>query len=61
MKMIFITKAQTCREILQFKGFDIKAILSPTVPLGEERLRICLHSDNSTSEIDTLLHLLATL
>ena len=46
---------------LQSKGFDIKAILSPTVPLGQERLRICLHSDNTTEEIDALLNLLATL
>jgi len=33
---------------LQQKGFDVKAILSPTVPEGQERLRICLHSYNST-------------
>ena len=40
-------------------GFDVKAILSPTVPEGQERLRICLHSYNSQNEIKTLLSLLA--
>ena len=40
-------------------GFDVKAILSPTVPTGQERLRICLHSYNSQNEIKTLLALLA--
>ena len=45
---------------LQEKGFEVKAILSPTVPEGQERLRICLHSYNSTEEISNVLSLLAT-
>ena len=45
---------------LQEKGFDVKAILSPTVPEGQERLRICLHSYNTTEEISNVLALLAT-
>ncbi|MEL6812349.1 MAG: aminotransferase class I/II-fold pyridoxal phosphate-dependent enzyme, partial [Bacteroidota bacterium] len=36
-------------------GFDVRPILSPTVPAGEERLRICLHSFNSEKEIRTLI------
>lgn len=48
-------------DFLKSKEFDVKPILSPTVPIGEERLRICLHSDNTTTEIDRLLNLLATL
>ena len=43
---------------LQHKGFDVKAILSPTVSEGQERLRICLHSYNSEEEIKELLNLL---
>ncbi|MEO8934825.1 MAG: pyridoxal phosphate-dependent aminotransferase family protein [Xanthomarina sp.] len=43
------------------KGFDVKAILSPTVPEGEERLRFCLHSFNSEKEIKDVIQLLATL
>lgn len=41
-------------------GFDVKAILSPTVPGGQERLRFCLHSYNSREEISEVLKLLAT-
>ena len=45
---------------LQEKGFDIKPILSPTVPEGQERLRFCLHSYNSETEITEVLQLLST-
>jgi 8-amino-7-oxononanoate synthase len=45
---------------LQQKGFDVKAILSPTVPEGQERLRFCIHSYNSKEEISEVLRLLST-
>lgn len=45
---------------LHQKGFDVKPILSPTVPEGQERLRFCLHSYNSETEITNVLELLAT-
>jgi len=45
---------------LQEKGFDVKAILSPTVPEGQERLRFCLHSYNSEKEISDVLQTLST-
>jgi len=44
---------------LQEKGFNVKAILSPTVPEGQERLRFCLHSFNSPEEISEVLQLLS--
>lgn len=44
----------------QQAGLDIRAILSPTVPAGRERLRICLHAFNTTDEIDRLLVVLQT-
>jgi len=40
---------------LNRSGFDIKPILSPTVPLGKERIRICLHSFNTKDEISALI------
>lgn len=46
---------------IQAEGFDIKAIRSPTVPKGKERLRICLHSFNTEEDIRSLVKLLATL
>ncbi|MCG9791749.1 aminotransferase class I/II-fold pyridoxal phosphate-dependent enzyme [Flavobacterium algicola] len=46
---------------LQEKGFEVKAILSPTVPEGQERLRFCLHSYNTKEQISELLTLFASL
>ena len=43
---------------LQSSGFDVRPILSPTVPEGAERLRICLHNHNTISEINKLCHIL---
>lgn len=41
---------------LQQKGLAIQPIVSPTVPIGAERLRIILHSFNTKEEIDILIH-----
>ena len=46
---------------LQAKGFDVRPILSPTVPEGKERLRICLHLYNTDEEIGNLVLHLKTL
>jgi len=47
-------RARTKAQHLQKKGFDVRPILSPTVPLNSERLRICLHTYNSDDEIQNL-------
>jgi 8-amino-7-oxononanoate synthase len=52
-------KVKKAARILQEKGYDVRAILSPTVSQGEERLRVCLHSFNTEKEIEGLLQLLA--
>lgn len=44
---------------IQDKGYDVKPILSPTVPEGQERLRFCIHSYNSEEEINQVLQLLS--
>ncbi|MEY4835829.1 MAG: 8-amino-7-oxononanoate synthase [Bacteroidota bacterium] len=46
---------------LQEKGFEVKAILSPTVPEGQERLRFCLHSYTSEHEMISVLDELSAL
>ena len=46
---------------LQEAGFDVRAILSPTVPEGQERLRFCLHSYNTHSQIQAVLQQLSQL
>ena len=45
-------------EKLAAKKLDVRPILSPTVPEGKERLRICLHSFNSKSEVDLLMEVI---
>lgn len=45
---------------LQKSGFEVKPILSPTIPLNQERLRFCLHAYNSKEEITDVLEKLAT-
>lgn len=42
-------------ELIQEEGFDVKPILSPTVPKGKERIRLCIHSYNTSREIDGLV------
>ena len=41
-------------EKIQSKRIAVKPILPPTVKLGEERIRICIHSFNKTTEIEEL-------
>lgn len=43
---------------LQNGGYDVRPILSPTVPEGSERLRICFHDYNTQQEVDGLVSLL---
>ncbi|WP_350293191.1 pyridoxal phosphate-dependent aminotransferase family protein [uncultured Croceitalea sp.] len=45
-------------EKLSKKGFDVKAILSPTVPEGKERLRFCLHAFNTKDELKEIVQIL---
>lgn len=54
-------KVKSIAAELQQQGFDVKAILSPTVPIGQERLRICLHSYNTETEMSSLLNALQKL
>jgi 8-amino-7-oxononanoate synthase len=52
-------KVKSIANQLHQNGFDVKAILSPTVPQGQERLRFCIHSYNTENEIAMVLnHLL---
>lgn len=39
---------------LQARGLDVRAIISPSVPPGKERLRISLHKHNTTQQVDML-------
>lgn len=51
---VFIGSNEKARAVsgeLQQSGFDVRAILSPTVKSGTERLRISLHVHNTPEEI----------
>ena len=55
------TKPLYCRALaaeLQAKGYDVRAILPPTIRAGEEQLRICLHAFNTQEEIHGLFQAL---
>jgi 8-amino-7-oxononanoate synthase len=47
-------RARNIASQLQKQGFDVRAIIPPSVPQGKERLRISLHMHNTTDEIDQL-------
>ena len=54
IQCIIISGNEKCREVamkLQNTGLDIRPIVSPTVPKGKERLRICMHEFNTEDEI----------
>ncbi len=44
-------KAKDLASHLQNAGIDVRPILSPTVAVGTERIRICLHAQNTPDEI----------
>ncbi|MBX2909950.1 MAG: aminotransferase class I/II-fold pyridoxal phosphate-dependent enzyme [Chitinophagales bacterium] len=53
--------AKTAAEKIRQQGFEVRAILSPTVAKDTERIRICLHSFNTTQEINDLLQTISYL
>ena len=54
-------KAKDIASKIRKENYDVKAILFPTVALGTERIRFCIHSYNSTSEIEGILHIFSNL
>lgn len=51
-------KVRRAQEKIQENGIDARAILSPTVKEGEERIRLCLHIYNSEEEMKRLVETL---
>jgi 8-amino-7-oxononanoate synthase len=49
---------ETAEECLR-SGFDVRAILYPTVPKGGERLRVVLHAFNTINELNGLIDVLS--
>lgn len=60
IQCVFVDSNQQAIDYSKFlfdRGFDVRPILSPTVPKGTERLRICLHIHNTDREIINLCKL----
>lgn len=58
---VIIPGSENVRKVsnnLKENGLYVKEILSPTVPKGSERLRICFHSYNSKQEVNKLIECL---
>ncbi|MEL6636815.1 MAG: 8-amino-7-oxononanoate synthase [Bacteroidota bacterium] len=51
-------RAKALAASIRQAGFEVKAILHPTVARGSERIRICLHAFNTFAEMEALLQLL---
>jgi 8-amino-7-oxononanoate synthase len=61
IQIILVPGNEQAREAaskIQNAGFDVRAILSPSVAAGTERLRICLHNHNTIEEINDLTTIL---
>ncbi|KAL4967418.1 aminotransferase class I/II-fold pyridoxal phosphate-dependent enzyme [Aspergillus stella-maris] len=55
---IFSLRSHVPRQLAGFcqqEGYTVRAIMPPTVPEGQERVRVCLHAANTTQEIDGLI------
>ena len=62
IKAVVVPGNAACRKAastLQEASLDVRPVLSPTVPIGSERLRICLHSFNTKEQVERLLSLIA--
>lgn len=58
IQTIGISGNEACKQaanLLISKGFEVRAILAPTIKASEERIRICLHTFNSKAQIGELL------
>lgn len=53
-----VETAKKMAGVLQENRLAVKAIMSPTVAEGQERLRICVHAFNTEQEIDRLAELI---
>lgn len=51
-------QAKAVSQKIEAAGFFVKAILSPTVPAKQERLRICLHAFNTEATLQELINII---
>ncbi|KUI58466.1 Putative 8-amino-7-oxononanoate synthase [Cytospora mali] len=48
---VLTRRARSLARFCQERGFMVRPVVSPTVPEGKERIRVCLHAENTAKEI----------
>ncbi|KAI1748842.1 PLP-dependent transferase [Xylaria castorea] len=51
---LFTRYPKTLARHCQTSGFMVRPIVAPTVPQGQERIRICIHAANTIEQLDNL-------
>ncbi|KAF2970123.1 hypothetical protein GQX73_g3423 [Xylaria multiplex] len=57
---LFTSYPKSLARHCQISKFMIRAIVAPTVPKGQERVRICLHASNTIEQVDGLCRAIET-
>lgn len=56
---LLTTTPRPLSAFLRERGFLVRPITYPTVPKGQERVRVCLHAGNSSDEVEGLVEAVA--
>ncbi|PTB37139.1 uncharacterized protein TrAFT101_010871 [Trichoderma asperellum] len=51
---LFTNRARNLAQYCQERGFTVRPIVAPTVPAGQDRVRVCLHAGNTVEEVEGL-------
>ncbi|KAB5584963.1 pyridoxal phosphate-dependent transferase [Coniochaeta sp. 2T2.1] len=52
---VFTSQPRSLAKHCQKRGFMVRPIVAPTVPLGSERVRVCIHAGNTPGEVEGLV------
>ncbi|KAJ2998010.1 hypothetical protein NUW58_g462 [Xylaria curta] len=58
---LFTNRPKSLAQYCQTSGFMVRPIVAPTVPQGQERVRICVHASNTIEQVDGLCQAIETL
>jgi 8-amino-7-oxononanoate synthase len=56
---IQLDRPRALAQYLQDYGMMVRAVVPPTVPIGTQRVRVCLHAGNTLGEVKKLVDALA--